>query len=222
MIAKGFIEKYSKFFAIMRQYGAAAAARWRLELGFGFDFYEPGGVEEAGHDDGGGGGADVGEDLAVGTGDFFPVLGGGEVDAGAEDMVEGGAGLGQCLADQVQAEAGLGVGAGRGRGAAGRHRGGAGDQDPVSGGHGTREPEDGLVRGVPADALTHVRDCLMERNIRAGGTRWRTGYVRRYPGAHRVLRGMRASGARVRAGACAGGAGRRVTTGVMRPAWRVG
>jgi hypothetical protein len=28
------------------------------ELGFGFDFDEPGGVEEAGHDDGGGGGAD--------------------------------------------------------------------------------------------------------------------------------------------------------------------
>ena len=106
--------------------------------------------------------ADVGEDLAVGAGDLFPVLRGGEVYAGADDVVQGGSGLGQGLADQVQAEPGLSVGAVRGRAAAGRNRGGAGDQDPVAHGQGTGEAEHRLVRGVTADALTwlHACDCL--------------------------------------------------------------
>ena len=64
-----------------------------------------------------------------------PVLRGGQVHAGADHVLQAGSGLGQGLADQVQAEPGLGVRAGRGRAAAGRHRRGAGHQDPVPGHH---------------------------------------------------------------------------------------
>jgi hypothetical protein len=58
------------------------------EDGFGFDLDAPLGVEQCG-DDHGGGGADVGEDFAVGAADLLPVFGAGEEDAGADDVLEG-------------------------------------------------------------------------------------------------------------------------------------
>jgi len=129
--------------------------------GLGFNFYEPGGIEEAGHDDSRGGGADLGEDLAVRAGHLAPMLGTGQEHAGTDDVVQGGSGLGQGRADEVQAEPGLGVRAVRGRATAGRHGSGAGHQDPVAGDYGAGEPEYWLVRGVPADALTmHAGHCL--------------------------------------------------------------
>jgi hypothetical protein len=136
------------------------------ERGFGLDLYQPGGIEQAGHDHRGGGGPDRGEDLAVRAGDLFPVLRAGQVHAGADYVIQAGSGLGQRFADQVQAEPGLGVRAGRGRAAAGWHRRGSGHQDPVPGHQGAGEPEHGLVRGVPADALTpHAKHCLTRSGV---------------------------------------------------------
>jgi len=73
---------------------------------FGFDFYAPLGVEEGGYDHGGGG-ADGSEDFAMSAAYFFPVLGMGEEDAGADDMLEGGSGLGESGFDEFEDGAGL-------------------------------------------------------------------------------------------------------------------
>ena len=56
--------------------------------GFGLDLDAPLRVEELFDGDHGGGGADVGEDLAVGAADLLPVFGVGEVHARADDVLE--------------------------------------------------------------------------------------------------------------------------------------
>ena len=183
-----------------------AGERCFRQQGLGLELHQPGGVEQAGHDHRGRGGPDRGEDLAVRAGDLPPVLGGGQVHAGADHVLQAGSGLGQGRADQVQAEPGLGVRAGRGRASAGRHRRGARHQDPVPGDQRAGEPEHRLVRGVPADAMTlHAWHCLT-RLPPAVGRR-----LGRWPAAGAVGR---------RLGAAGGGAGRLGGGGLGRAIWR--
>ena len=99
--------------------------------GLGFDLDQPGRIEQSGHDHGGRGGADVGEDLAVRPGDLVPVGGVGDIYAGPDDVLEAAARVGQGFADEVQAQLGLGVSPGRGGAASRRDRRGAGNRDPA-------------------------------------------------------------------------------------------
>src|SRR5260370_36466584 len=59
----------------------------------GFDFDSPGRIKQSGDDDHGGGGANSTEELTVDAAGLLPVLGAGEVHAGAGDGVGGGAGF---------------------------------------------------------------------------------------------------------------------------------
>jgi AcrR family transcriptional regulator len=127
---------------------------------FGFDLHQPRWVEQAGHDHGGRGWADLGEDVAVRAGHLAPVTGVGEVDAGADDVLQAGARLAEGLADQVQAEPGLRVRPAGRRPSAGWDGRGPGDQDPVADHDRAGEAEDRLVGRVPADAsMLHARHC---------------------------------------------------------------
>jgi hypothetical protein len=131
------------------------------EDSFGFDFDGPEGVEQSG-DDHGGGGTDGAEGFAVGAAYGFPVLGAGEKDAGADDVGEGGPGLGEGSFDELEDVAGL-VGRGEIFSADGA---GAGDVDGIADANGAGETDDGLVgagagdvgAGVGAGRVGH--DCI--------------------------------------------------------------
>src|SRR5258708_36901580 len=71
------------------------------------NFYAPAGVEELLDDDHGGGGADDGEELAMDAADDLPVVRVGEVNAGAGDVLDGGAGVLERGGDDVEALFGL-------------------------------------------------------------------------------------------------------------------
>jgi len=76
------------------------------EQGFGFDLHAPFGIEQ-GSNDHGRRGPDCTEDFAMRAAYFFPVLGMGEEHAGAVDVLEGGASLGESGSDQLEYRAGL-------------------------------------------------------------------------------------------------------------------
>ncbi len=82
------------------------------DVGVGLDLDMPGGVEESCDDHHGGGGAGDGEELAVDAGDLFPVPRVREVDAGADDVLDGGAGLFEGCGDDGETLLGLGCGVG--------------------------------------------------------------------------------------------------------------
>ena len=110
------------------------------DVGVGFDFYAPFGVEQRGDDDHGGGGADEAEELAVDAAGGLPVFGVGEVHAGAVDVFEGAAGVFERGGDEGEALVGLfgDVGVVCAYGA------GAGDVDVVADADGAGETDDGL------------------------------------------------------------------------------
>lgn len=116
-------------------------------MGFDFDLDAPGGVEKGGDDDHGGGGTGDGEELAVDAGDLFPVFDAGEVDAGADDVFDGGAGLFESGGDDGKGLVGLGGGVG----SVGADRAGSGDVDMGADADGAGEADDGLVGAGAGD-----------------------------------------------------------------------
>jgi hypothetical protein len=66
---------------------------FRGQYGVHLDLDAPGGIEEGGYDDHGGGGMDGGREFAMHAAHGFPVIEVGEIDASADDVVEGGAGF---------------------------------------------------------------------------------------------------------------------------------
>lgn len=117
------------------------------DVGFGFDLDAPGGVEEGGHDDHGGCGAGNGEELAVDAADLFPVFGAGEVDAGADDVLDGGAGFFEGGGDDGEDLVGLGGGVC----VIGADGTGSGDVDDGADADGAGEADDGLVGAGSGD-----------------------------------------------------------------------
>lgn len=135
--------------------------------GFGLDLDAPLRVEQLFDGDHGGCGADVGEDLAVGTPDLLPVLGMGEVDARADNVLERGAGVVECGLDELEDGASL-VGGGE---IVGADRAGSGDVDDVADANGARETDDGLVGRCAGDVRAgHGVDV---NQVRVGSL-WRT------------------------------------------------
>ena len=144
--------------------------------GFGLDLDAPLRVEQLFDGDHGGCGADVGEDLAVGTPDLLPVLGMGEVDARTDDVLERGAGVVECGLDELEDGAGL-VG---GRKVVRADGAGSGDVDDVADANGARETDDGLVGDVPG-MFVRVMELMLTKSalVRYGGDRWRDRFGRR-------------------------------------------
>ena len=105
--------------------------------GVGVDFDEVAVADEGADFDEGVGGAGFGEVVAVGAANRDPVVGAGDVDAGADDVAEGGSGGGEGAADFLDDVAGLGFGiAGADEVAVVVGGGGAGDEDEVAGADG--------------------------------------------------------------------------------------
>ena len=112
------------------------------DAGVGFDLDAPGGVEQGGDDDHGGGGADEREEFAVDPPGDFPVLGVGEIDACAVDVLDGAAGVFERGGDEAKALRCL-------FGdicVVGTYGAGSGDVDFVANADGSGEADDGLVR----------------------------------------------------------------------------
>ena len=122
---------------------------------FGFDFYAPFRIEQ-GSNHHGAGGAYSAENFAVGTAYLFPVFGAGDEHAGADDVVEGGAGLSERSLDQLEYGAGL---FGR-REFLRTHRAGAGDMHNVADADGAGEADDGLEGGSAGDVLSVAHNLL--------------------------------------------------------------
>ena len=110
------------------------------DAGIGFDLDAPGGVEQGGDYDHGGGGADEREEFAVDPPGDFPVLGVGEIDACAVDVLDGAAGVFERGGDEGEALLCL-LGDVCVVGADG---GGTGDVDFVADADGSGEADDGL------------------------------------------------------------------------------
>ncbi len=79
-----------------------------------------------------------------------PVLCAGEEHAGADDVLEAGAGLGEGFLDEAEDDAGL-LGGGEIFSA---YRAGAGDVDDVADANSAREADDGFVRRGAGDIVT--------------------------------------------------------------------
>ena len=92
------------------------------------------------------------EELAVDGADGLGVGGVGQQHAGADDVGERGAGLGERRLDDREAAAGL-EGDVVGAGAVGEDGGGAGDEDPVADADGAGEADRGLEGGAGGDSL---------------------------------------------------------------------
>ena len=127
------------------------------DVGVGFDLDAPGGIEEGGDDDHGGGRAGDGEEFAVDATDLFPVFGAGEIDAGADDVLDGGAGLFEGGGDDGEDLVGLGGGVG----VVGIDGAGSGDVDVRADADGSGEADDGLVGGGAGDVLALVHGSWM-------------------------------------------------------------
>jgi hypothetical protein len=108
--------------------------------GVSFDFYAPLRVEQGGYHDHGGGGTDEAKEFAVDAAGCLPVLGVGEVHAGAVDVLDGTARVLKCGGDEGEALVGLFgyVGLVRAYGA------GARDVDLVADADGAGEADDGF------------------------------------------------------------------------------
>ncbi len=130
-------------------------------MGVGFDFHAPSRVQKSTDDDHGGGGAGDGKELAVDTGYLFPVFGAGEIDAGADDLLDGGAGLFEGAGDDGEDLVGLGGGIG----IIGTDGTGSGDVDMGADADGAGEADDGFVGGGAWDVLAFAHAVLD-----AGGT----------------------------------------------------
>ena len=123
----------------------------------GFDLDAPRGVEESSDDDHGGCRTDEGEEFAVDLGGGLPVLGAGEVDAGAVDVLDGAAGLFEREGDEGEALVGL-LGD---VGVVGTYGAGAGDVDLVADADGSGEADGLLVWRCAGDVRAdRHRDIL--------------------------------------------------------------
>jgi len=124
------------------------------------DFHAPLRIEKLSDDDHGSRRADVFEELAVNAAYGLPVVGVGEVDAGADDVFEGRAAAGEDFCGDFEDAASLGfyvcfICA---------DWAGAGDVDGVANAHGAGEADDGLEGGASGKVLAgHDRE---ERNLR--------------------------------------------------------
>lgn len=111
------------------------------DVGVGFDFDHPFGVEEAADDEHGGSGKDEREEFAMDAGDRLPVCCVCEEDACAVDVLDGGAGLFEGFGDEGEALIGLGGGIF----VLAADWPGAGDVDVIADADGSGEADDGLV-----------------------------------------------------------------------------
>lgn len=118
-------------------------------VGVGLDLDMPGGVEESCDDHHGGGWAGDGEELAVDAGDLFPVPRVREVDAGANDVLDGGAGLFEGCGDDGETLLGLGCGVGVVR----ADGPGSGDVDVRADANGAGKADHGLVGAAARDVF---------------------------------------------------------------------
>jgi hypothetical protein len=129
--------------------------------GVGFDLDLPGGVEQGGDDDHGGGGPGDGEELAVDAAHGLPVAGAGEVDAGAVDVLDGAAGLFEGGSHEGEALVGL-IGD---IGFIGSDGAGSGDVDVIADADGAGEANDGLVGAGAGDVLAMAHGSWMRRSL---------------------------------------------------------
>ena len=132
---------------------------WNASVGF--DFYAPIWVEEGGYHDHGGGGTDGAEELAVDAAGGLPVLGVGEVHAGAVDVLDRTARVLECGGDEGEALVCLFgyVGLVCAYGA------GAGDVDVVADADGAGEADDGLEERAGRCSCVCVMMCRMPRGF---------------------------------------------------------
>src|SRR5215472_657318 len=132
----------------------------------GFHLDAPPGIEQLLDDDHGGSRSNVAEDLAVSSADLLPIPGVGEVYAGADDVLEAGAGVEERGLDELEAGAGL-FGS---RETVRADGAGAGDVDNVADAHGARETDDGFVGRCTGDVRAgHGVDV----NQQCRGSLWR-------------------------------------------------
>ncbi len=117
------------------------------DAGVGFNLDAPGGVEQSGDYDHGGGRTDEREEFAVGSASGLPVFGVGEVDAGAVDMLDGAARVFERGGDEGEALAGLFGDVG----VVCAYWAGAGDVDFVADADCSGEADDGLVGAGAGD-----------------------------------------------------------------------
>jgi hypothetical protein len=121
------------------------------DYGVEFDFDAPVGVEQSRDNDHGGGGADGAKELAVDAADGFPVCSVGEVHAGADDIFEGCAGIGEGFFGDGENAAGLAGGVF----VVSTYGTGSGYMDRVTYANGAGEPDDGFEGGSAWNIFAH-------------------------------------------------------------------
>ncbi len=126
------------------------------DVGFGLDFDAPSGVDEGRDDNHGGGGTGDGKELSVDASDLFPIFDAGEVDAGADNVLDGRSGLLEGGGDDGEGLFGLGCGIG----VFGVNGAGAGDVDVGADADGAREADDGLVGTRAGEVLAGRHEGL--------------------------------------------------------------
>src|ERR1700677_3929294 len=126
-----------------------------------FDFNAPVWIEQGGDDDHGGGRADEAEELTVDAAGWLPVLGVGEVHAGAVDVFEGTTSVLEGGGDKGETLVGLFGDVGD----VGTNGTGARDVDMIADPDGAREADDGLEGRGAGDVLAIGHVCRIPRRL---------------------------------------------------------